>query len=164
MTSPNHDMIECPFEADVLDALASARWPERVDAGLTQHVASCGICQDVIAVAAAMQDDKDAAWREANVPSSGQMWWRAEMRVRHEAIRAASRPITFAYIAAASIALTLMASVGWFAWPAMHGFLSAIASTQVSELSSPVILPLLVALGALLVVAPVALYLVLSDE
>jgi hypothetical protein len=157
-------LIECPRESDVLDALASKRWPHRVDRELVDHVACCEICSDVLVVAAAMQEDRDATWREANVPSSGQVWWRAEMRVRHEAIRAASRPITFAYIAAASIALTLMASVGWFAWPAMHGFLSAIASTQVSELSSPVILPLLVALGALLVVAPVALYLVLSDE
>lgn len=157
-------LIECPRESDVLDALASKRWPHRVDRELVDHVASCEICSDVLVVAAAMQEDRDATWREANVPSSGQVWWRAEMRARHEAIRAASRPITFAYVAAASIALTLMAIVSWFAWPALHDFVSAIASTQESELSSPVTLPLLVALGALLVVAPVALYLVLSDE
>lgn len=157
-------LIECPRESDVLDALASKRWPHRVDRELVDHVASCEICSDVLVVAAAMQEDRDATWREANVPSSGQVWWRAEMRARHEAIRAASRPITFAYVAAASIALTLVAIVGWYAWPALHDFVSVIASPQESELSSPVAVPLLVALGALLVVAPVALYLVLSDE
>jgi hypothetical protein len=41
---------------------------------------------------------------------------------------------------------------------------SSIASTPTSSLASPVTLPLLVAFGALLVIAPVALYLVLSDE
>jgi hypothetical protein len=36
--------------------------------------------------------------------------------------------------------------------------------TQTPLLASPLALPLLVALGALLVIAPVALYVVLSDE
>ena len=96
MKSPNHEMIQCPRESDVLDALASARWPNRVDAELTSHVASCEICRDVITVAAAMREDHDAAWQEANVPSSGQMWWRAEMRTRQDAIREASRPVAVA--------------------------------------------------------------------
>jgi hypothetical protein len=162
-------MIECPRESDVLDALASKRWPHRVDRDLVDHVASCGICADVLVVAAAMRDDHDATWREANVPSSGQVWWRAEMRARHEAIRAASRPITFAYIAAASIALAVMAILGWFAWPAIHGFVATSLTTslrfgQADAVASPLTLPLLVALGAFLVVAPVALYFVLSDE
>ena len=43
--------IECPRESDVLDALASSRWPHRVDAELSNHVASCAICRDVITVA-----------------------------------------------------------------------------------------------------------------
>ena len=44
---------------DVLDALASSRWPHRVDAELSNHVASCAICRDVITVAAAMQADPE---------------------------------------------------------------------------------------------------------
>ena len=158
-------MIECPRESDVLDALASKRWPHRVDRELVDHVASCGICTDVLVVAAAMREDHDATWREASVPSSGQVWWRAEMRARHEAIRAASRPITFAYIAAASIALAVMAIVGWFAWPSIHGFVAtSLTSAKTDAVASPLTLPLLVALLAFLVVAPVALYFVLSDE
>ena len=157
--------IECPRESDVLDALASKRWPHRVDRDLVDHVASCEICADVLVVAAAMLEDHDATWRDANVPSSGQVWWRAEMRARHEAIRAASRPITFAYIAAASVALAVMATVGWFAWPAIYGFVAtSLRVGQADAAASPLTLPLLVALGAFLVVAPVALYFVLSDD
>ena len=161
-------MIECPRESDVLDALASKRWPHRVERDLVDHVASCAICADVLVVAAAMREDHDATWRDASVPSSGQVWWRAEMRARHEAIRAASRPITFAYIAAASIALLVMAVVGWFEWPAIHGLVASLTtsppSPQTDAVASPLTLPLLVALGAFLIVAPVALYLVLSYE
>jgi lysylphosphatidylglycerol synthetase-like protein (DUF2156 family) len=156
-------MIECPRESDVLDALASKRWPHRVDRELVDHVAACEICEDVLAVAAAIGEDREAAWHEASIPSSGQVWWRAGMRARQEAIREASRPLTFVYVVAASVALALMTALGWFAWPTVHDLAASIV-TQKSELASPLTLPLLVALGALLVVAPVALYFVLSDE
>jgi len=168
MTSPNHEMIECPRESDVLDALASARWPDRVDTELAQHVASCGICQDVIAVASAMQADHEAAWRDANVPSSGQMWWRAEMRARQDAIREASRPVTVAQAVSVGLALSLAGVAGWFAWPTVQGLFAAVfpsaASQQTSLLASPIFLPVAVAMLALLVVAPVALYFVISEK
>jgi hypothetical protein len=158
-------LIECPRESDVLDALASQRWPDRVDRELADHVASCDVCKDVLVVAAAMREDRDAAWQEASLPSSGQVWWRAEMRARQEAIREASRPITVAYGVAALAALVVIVAASWFAWPAVHELASSVASIKASEsVSSPLTVPLLVALGAILVVAPVALYLVLSDE
>jgi hypothetical protein len=157
-------IIECPRESDVLDAIDSKRWPHRADRELVDHVAACAICSDVLTVAAAMREDQDATWQEASLPSSGQVWWRAEMRVRQEAIRAASRPITVAYSVAACAALVLIVAAGWFAWPTVHDFVSSIASTPTPSLASPLTLPLLVAFGALLVIAPVALYLVLSDE
>lgn len=146
--------IECPREADVLDALASARWPERIDRELTDHVAACGVCRDVIAVATAIHADHDAAWREADVPSSGQMWWRAEMRARQEAIRDASRPVTVAQGVAALLALVVVVAAGWFAWPTLQGLFAT---------PPPFLLPLAIGLLAVLVVTPVALYFVLSD-
>ena len=160
-------MIECPRESDVLDALASARWPDRVDAELSQHVASCAICQDVLAVASAMQEDHEAAWRDANVPSSGQMWWRAEMRARQDAIRDASRPVTVAQAVAVGLALSLAGVAGWYAWPTVQGFFAGLfpgSPSQASVFASPLFLPVAVAMIAMIVVAPVALYFVLSDE
>jgi hypothetical protein len=157
-------IIECPRESDVLDAIDSKRWPHRVSRELADHVTTCEICSDVLAVATAMREDQKATWQEAGIPSSGQVWWRAEMRARQEAIRAASRPITVAYSVAAFAALVLVVAAGWFAWPTVHGFATSIASSQAPSLTSPLTLPLLVAFGALLVIAPVAVYLVLSDE
>ena len=157
-------LVECPRESDVLDALASQRWPQRVETELVDHVAACQVCQDVLVVAAAMRDDRDAAWQEASLPSSGQVWWRAEMRARQEAIREASRPITVAYAVAALAAFVVVAVAAWFAWPVTHDFVASLASTPKSTLDSPLTLPLMLAVGAFLIVAPVALYLVLSDE
>lgn len=162
MTSPNREMIECQREAEVLDALASARWPSRVDAELTSHVSSCAICQDVIAVAKAMREDHDSAYQEANVPSSGQMWWRSEMRARQDAVREAGRPVAVAQGVAAVLALAIAGVAVWFAWPTVRDFFVPAASA--AQTMSPMVLPLLVAMGALLVVAPVALYVVLSEK
>jgi hypothetical protein len=156
--------VECPRESDVLDALASARWPHRVDRELADHVASCAICADVVSVADAIRADADAAWQEAGVPSAGQVWWRAEIRARHEAARNASRPIGVAQGVAAALLLAATGIAGWFAWPSIRGTLAWAAALTQSPVLGPIAVPLLVALGALLVVAPLALYLVLSDE
>ena len=160
------NVIECPRESDVLDAVASARWPHRVPRELADHVASCAICTDVVLVAEAMRADHDAVWEQASIPSSGQVWWRAEMRARQEAIRQASRPITIVQGVAALIVLTLGGAAGWFAWAWIQQQTPAfsLASVSAQALASPFTASLAIALGALLLIAPVALYLVLSDE
>lgn len=161
-------LSECPRESDVLDAVASARWPDRVKPELVAHVATCAICADVAIVAQALRGDLDAASQEASLPPSGQVWWRSEMRARQESIRAASRPIAIAQSVAAALALGLTLVAGGFAWPWVERYLSTFNIPHfvvpVALVASPFALPLLVAIGALTVVAPIALYLVLSDE
>jgi hypothetical protein len=157
-------ILECPRENDVLDALAAARWPDRMEPELAEHVASCSICQDVITVASAMQEDHDATWREASVPSSGQMWWRAEMRARQDAVREALRPVAVAQGVAVVLALAVAAGAGWFAWPTVQAFFSTASLAEIPGIASPMFIPIAVAMAALLVVAPVALYVVLSEK
>src|SRR6185503_1416523 len=88
--------VECPFEADVLSAVYTNRWPERAEPELQAHVAQCAICADIVAVAPLFEEDYEFARRSAQVPDSGLVWWRAQMRARTEAERAAVRPITVA--------------------------------------------------------------------
>jgi hypothetical protein len=170
MEGPAPVNFECPRESDVLDALASARWPNRVDRELADHVASCVVCQDVITVASAIQTDHDSAWREASVPSSGQMWWRAEMRARQDAIRDASRPVTVAQGMAVLFALVVVAVGGWFAWPSIYGLFSALSTgdtqsaTATTAFASSLFIRLAIAMGAFLIVAPLAIYVVLSEK
>jgi hypothetical protein len=88
-------MSECPFESDVLDALASRRWPARAGEELRAHVAACPGCADLAAVAGALLIEEDAAYAEARVPAPAVVWHRAQLRAREEAVRAATRPIGF---------------------------------------------------------------------
>jgi hypothetical protein len=159
-------IIECPRESDVLDAVASEKWPHRVAPELAMHVASCAVCADVVVVALAMRADHEAVWQEASIPSSGQAWWRAEMRTRHEAILRASRPIAIAQGAALLVATAVIGMIGWLGWTWIHQEPSIFDLSRVSTqaLTSPLALSLVVALFTLAVITPVALYLVLSDE
>ena len=70
-------------------------------------------------VGALLKDDHAAAVAESNVPSSGQVWWRAQVRARAEAERAAARPIFIAQAVAAAALVGLIAAVVSWVWPKM---------------------------------------------
>ena len=65
--------VDCGREEDVLDALTSGRWPERVDCELLSHVADCSICTDVVEVASAVLEvgGDVVARADARAPGSG---------------------------------------------------------------------------------------------
>jgi hypothetical protein len=167
---------ECPFEQEVLDALAARRWAGKCDADLRAHVESCRFCLDLIEAASALLEDHASAWAEARTPPSGIVWWRAQVRAREEAARAAARPLAFIQGVAASAALWLALAVfralprplgpDWQAW--LAGLKSSAAahapdfSTLVSLLPGGALL--LVALAVWLLIAPVAIYLAVNDE
>src|SRR5688572_3789810 len=88
-------MTECQFESDVIDALASRRWPARAGDELLAHVDSCASCRDLAAVASALMNEGETAYEVSRVPSSASVWHRAQMRAREEAARVATRPIGF---------------------------------------------------------------------
>jgi hypothetical protein len=165
---------ECSREQDVLDALSARRWPERCDADLRAHVASCAICTDLVEVAMALLDDHELAWRDARVPPSGVVWWRAQLRAREDAARAAARPLAFIHGVAASVAVWLVVALvravppaylsTWRAWVA--GLIPDITfrMPDVASVTGAVPLSLLLLLAAWLLLAPVAIYFAVVDE
>jgi hypothetical protein len=165
---------ECSREQDVLDALSAGRWPDRCDPDLRAHVTSCRLCTDLADVATALIDDHDSAWREARVPPSGVVWWRAQLRAREEAARAAGRPLAFIQGVAASLAVWLVVAL-WRAVP--PGYLSTwravvaelipdvtFTMPDVARLTAAIPLSVLLILGAWLLLAPIAIYFAVSDE
>jgi len=139
----------CQFEEQVLAAVASGDWPDRADQALRAHVTECATCADLAMVGGLLKDDHAAAVAESNVPSSGQVWWRAQVRARAEAQRAAARPIFIA-----------QAVVSWV-WPkisAAGGLLHAAGAP--ADLGTVAWL----AIGAWVILAPVALYFVFARE
>jgi hypothetical protein len=171
---------ECNREQDVLDAIAAGRWPDRCDADLSAHIAGCAICADVAAVARAIREDHEAAWRDAHVPPSGRVWWRAEMRARQEAARKAAQPITVVQGIAGACAAGIVAALIGVIWPAVweslgvatalggvkdafHARLLQLAAMSTS-MPPQILLSLAVALAAAIVLMPLALYFVFSEK
>ena len=149
-------MTPCRYEADVLAAVAAGSWDHAPDE-LKAHVTACRTCSDLALVSQLLKTDHAAMVAEANVPSAGQVWWRAQMRARAEAAEAAARPLFVAQaVACAAVIGVLVALVTWL-WPAGGWHF---VSTPPSEMS----LTAWVAIGAWLVIAPVALYLVFARD
>ena len=169
-------IVDCCREDDVLDALSSGRWPERTDVELRAHVASCAVCADVIAVASAVLEVRDAEPAEIQIPSSAVMWWRAQMRARQEAAREAARPINVAQVIGLTsvVVLAIVALVAlspWFggvlgSW--MHDVLGASAGPTATEgrfsLAGWMVPVVLLGAGVWLVLAPLAIYFAVSED
>jgi len=166
---------ECVREDELLEALQSSRWPETCDSSLREHVASCGSCIDLLTVAAPLLDEHFALMRDANVPSSAIVWWRAQMRSRREAAATASQPISVVFgIAVACAAGLLATALGIFVptfrkalpWivervstlPVLPGSISS------DPLASPYALAALAGILLCLLLAPIALYFIATED
>ena len=165
--------IDCAREAEVVNAVLSGRTDCEE---LHMHAEGCEVCTEVMAVAALLRDDRELARGDVPVPAAGQVWWRAAVRARLDATRAAARPLTWAQAVAGACAAGLTAGAMTLAWPTVtriFGWLEARAWSlspapqDVAELVTTAIqrsLPFAVAAAAALVLAPLALYLALSDD
>jgi hypothetical protein len=162
--------IECEFEADVLSAAVQSRWPDRVDAGLREHVRTCAICADVALVAGALEAAGEQMRPAIVVPDSGRVWWLAQLRARREAARDAGRPITAAQVIAFTCSIALLgacfgATSAWF----QSGLKWLLAG--ISGVDAAAIIPLLVEHGtlavamlAIVLLIPAAVYLAVGRD
>jgi len=167
-------VIECCREADVLEAIAFGRWPERCG-DLATHVSACSICTDLVEVAHALHADRAALCREAQPPAAGMVWWRATIRARAEAARTATQPISILQGVAGACLVGAGAGVLTIAWQSLRwlerlGDLAVRLESRRIEIASATTLAsghgvsILVAVAAGLVLAPLALYITLTDD
>ncbi len=165
-------MRACAMEEAVLEATRAMSHTPLPDAVL-DHVAACDGCRDLHLVALSLQQDRAEVIAQARVPSAGQVWWRAELRARHEAAAIAARPITVASGLAVACAVGLLASLtGVLAWwlrdllavsTVVTGLLASLAPAGWAMPTGAWLAAWLVA-GAMLLGAPVVLYVALRDE
>jgi hypothetical protein len=170
--------VTCSHEQDVLDALASRRWPSRCDDELRSHVEACAICADLLLVARALLDGRDdEAVSDANLPAS-LVWWRSQLRAREEATRAAARPLRAAQqiglacagvLAIAALGASASSFAESFAMPSIS-FPSITLPSIDAEAAGQAALAVLAhpgvqfAAGAWLVIAPVLAYIVFARD
>ena len=141
----------CHHEDELLDSLGRGF----VGAELASHVATCSSCTELQTVAGALLDERVQAVAEATVPSSGTMWWRLQVRARHDAAAAARRSLFVGQAATLVIALALM---GWvFGGDIAVGVRQVIAAVRVST-------PLLLMLATWIILAPIAGYVAIRQK
>lgn len=164
-------MSDCRFESDVLDALASRRWPARAGAELQAHVRTCRSCADLAAVAGALLHEEEAAFDQARVPAAGAVWHRAQLRAREDAARAATRPIGFAQGVAFTFAVAAAIAVAAWGLPILAALAGSIAIPSVPlpsvELDAMALLStttVQIAAVAWAVLIPLALYFTLRED
>lgn len=172
-------MNECCRESDVLDALASRRWPARADDDLRAHVSVCERCRDLAAVAGALIGEEDAAYAAARVPAAAAVWHRSQLRAREDAARTAMRPIGFVQGVAFAFGMAAAIAVGVWGLPVLASLVPDLwritASMRAPSVSLPTIDTQAVALLSnttvqvalaswLVLLAPVAVYFAVSSE
>lgn len=150
-------MKECVREAEVVEAVISGRWPAACDPELRSHAMDCHICKDIVLVSSALQGERDSAVLNATLPAAGLVWWRAELRARREAARAAERPMKLVHSLAAASAAGVVGALLIGMLPFVHQLLTAF--TNLPDLGL-----LIGGFATLLVVAPIALYFVFSER
>lgn len=122
--------VECRYEDDVLSMVTTGQWPARASAELRAHAAECPVCADVALVAQAI-DEEVTAPMAPRLPSSGTVWWRAQLRARQDAARESGRPITVAQAVLLAVAggmagAVFGATTGWFQ-RVLHGAWGAVS-------------------------------------
>lgn len=104
-----------------------------------------------------LREEYSAACREAHPPAAGVVWFRAERRMRQEAAQAAARPMAVVHALALACAAGVAVALFQFLTPRFLEW-------DVTTLTAPTALMLALAAVVWLVVAPLALYVALSDD
>jgi hypothetical protein len=173
---------ECPREQDVINAIVTGRWPDRGDESLCMHAAECAVCKELIEVTSVMRLDRDGLHEEMSLPSAGQVWWRAAIRARLEASQRAAQPFSWLFGVSVACAAGLAIAVvqllwspvrlawgssslsAWGAWLGLGELVRLLPTlNDLAPLTTTGMLVFLAATACLLL-APLALYLALSDE
>lgn len=109
-------IAQCLRESDVIAAVSSGRW-SAADEDLRAHAASCPACSEAREMAEMMRTLEHQTLGETRLPSAGQMWWRAQLRARREALDAAARPVLIAQGLGAAVIIGLVAALLSWQWP-----------------------------------------------
>ena len=152
-------MKECESEADVLAAAMAGP----LNTHWTEHVRGCALCAEVVSVAAAVRQSEPTV---PALPSAEAIWWRAQLRARREAVKAAERPITAAHAIAFGAAMGLFgACFGAMSSGVQLAVAQTIALLRQAFAGAGVYAPLLAAgAGAMILAVPLAIWFTLSRD
>jgi hypothetical protein len=143
-------MTPCPREPEIIRAITTGAGDATLSPDETDHLRDCADCREAAAISSALLDDPSSAWEEASAPSADIVWFRAQLKARAEAAKLAARPVFFVQ------ALAAAAVVGGVA-----GMAGTMGTLDISAVASRGIL---LAFAVWLVIVPVAVYLVATED
>jgi predicted anti-sigma-YlaC factor YlaD len=160
--------VNCAREAELLETVIAGRWPDGCEDELRAHLASCDVCNAFAELALLFHEEMQAATREAQLPHSGLVWWRAQRRARANAAKVVSRTFTLVQVAAVAgaiaFALTVIGGVSvmnesWQTWGPRLA-----EAIHYAGVYSRWILPVSIAAATFVLLTPVALYFALAED
>ena len=145
---------ECGRNSDVLSAIR-AGW---CNGELQVHIDSCGSCAQLYEVAGMIFEEGRASARQADVPASGAVWWRMQLRKRREVSRKAERTLTV--VQAVSLALALLIALAVFG----SRLLFELSRLESVSTFTPAGIALAVGLASLLLISSFGFWFALGEE
>jgi hypothetical protein len=164
------NLQHCEKETLVIEAVRCCCWEDELRA----HAAECGVCADAALAAQFLREMQDADLAEVKVPSSGWMWWRAQLMAKRAAAERATEPIMLVEQIAGACSLLSAIGILIWQWHAIRAWIAALggtwqsgtyaAYTVVASRVQESSLLVMVSAGAFLVVLGFAAYLIWVDE
>ena len=152
----------CSRTAEVQELLRVGHWPQAAEAELRAHVRGCRRCSEMVLVTQALGAAKASSMNEARVEPPALVWWRAQLRRKHEAVQRVERPMRAQMLAVLTVVcvglgLAFRLSGGVTAWRAwMSAGAEAVVRTGIGSLGPGL---LIAGAGALAMMAGLAVYL-----
>lgn len=147
--------LSCSREEATRAALANDDW----GAELLEHVATCGVCSDLMLVDTFLRRHAGEVVSEISVPEPSFVWWRLQHRQRADAARRATRIITVVQRLAVACGGLVAALAVTRHWSQIRGVLARVVPDSLpSPLPPDVAPPGLVVLASLAVVAVLLVY------
>ena len=157
----------CSRTAEVQELLRVGHWPQAAQVELRAHVRGCRKCSEMVLVTPAFGAAKASSMNEARVEPPALVWWRAQLRRKHEAVQRVERPMRAQMLAVLAVVcvglgLAFRLSGGVTAW---RSWMSAGAEAVVRSGVGSLGLGLLAAsVVALVMMAGLAVYLTVERK
>lgn len=188
--------FECPREHEVVAAVLAqcldrrfahrsvgedgcrgdAGWRDAGDDDPAAHASACEVCREAATVARLLREEAISVRPDVQVPSAGQVWWRAAIRARMEIAQQVERPLTWVHGLAGACAAGVIAAAAGAAWPSIESGVAWMAAqswsvpapaAETARLAVQTLqrgVPLALVAAAVVILAPLAIYLATSDD
>lgn len=85
--------MNCARSAEVQELLRLGHWPQAAGADLEAHVRECRRCGETVLLTQAFGHARTRSMNEARTEPPALVWWRAQLRRKHEAVQRMERPM-----------------------------------------------------------------------